>query len=130
VSDEGCIRCINAKHPILLLRGLVPIGNNIELHENATALVISGPNAGGKTIVLKTAGLFGLMVKYGIPLPAREGARVDFMHVMADIGDMQTVSQDISTFSGHLLLCRQILECMHNKVANHSLILLGTYNLY
>lgn len=110
VADEGVIRCANARHPVLLLRGSNPRGNDIELDAEETSLVISGPNAGGKTIVLKTAGLFGLMVRHSIPLPTDRGARFDVMNVMADIGDMQSVSGDLSTFSGHLLVCREMLR--------------------
>lgn len=110
VSNEGKISCYDAKHPILLLRGTNAVGNKIELDSSTiSALVISGPNAGGKTIVLKTAGLFALMVKYAIPIPAKFGARVDIFNVMADIGDMQSVSIDLSTFSGHLCTCREML---------------------
>ena len=123
--DEGCIRCIDAKHPVLLLRGTQPVGNKIELSQDATALIISGPNAGGKTIVLKTAGLFALMAKHAIPIPAKVGARVDMFEVMADIGDMQTVSGDLSTFSGHLVVCRNILQRAkrHREANGISLVL-------
>ena len=114
---------MDARHPVLLLRGTEPIGNKIELNQSATALVISGPNAGGKTIVLKTAGLFALMAKHAIPLPTRQGARVDFMQVMADIGDMQSVSGDLSTFSGHLVVCREMLTHAQSY-KGHSLVLL------
>jgi DNA mismatch repair protein MutS2 len=123
VGNEGSIRCVDARHPVLLLRGTEPIGNKIELNQSATALVISGPNAGGKTIVLKTAGLFALMAKHAIPLPAKMGARVDFMQVMADIGDMQSVSGDLSTFSGHLVVCREMLSHAQSYTG-HSLVLL------
>ena len=67
---------------------------------------------------MKTAGLFALMARYAIPIPAREGARVDFMEVMADIGDMQTVSEDLSTFSGHLTVCREMLEKVQQRKAS------------
>lgn len=110
MADEGCIRCVDAKHPVLMLRGTQPVGNKIELSQDSTALIISGPNAGGKTIVLKTAGLFALMAKHSVPIPAKAGARIDMFEVMADIGDMQTVSGDLSTFSGHLVVCRNILQ--------------------
>jgi DNA mismatch repair protein MutS2 len=93
------------------------------LDETNKALVISGPNAGGKTVVLKTAGLFALMAKHTIPIPARPGARVDYMQCMADIGDMQTVSGDLSTFSGHLVVCREMLSHAKNYSGN-SLVLL------
>lgn len=120
VGAEGRIQCLNARHPVLLLRAAAAgardpasavVGNNMELHQGKTALVISGPNAGGKTIVLKTCGLFALMAKHALPVPCEpRGARVDlFAEVMADIGDMQSVSGDLSTFSGHLTICRQML---------------------
>ena len=123
VGDDGSMRCVEAKHPVLLLRGVDPIGNNIALDKQNAALVISGPNAGGKTVVLKTAGLFALMAKHSIPLPTRPGARVDFMQVMADIGDMQSVSGDLSTFSGHLVVCREMLKHAMSYKGN-SLVLL------
>ena len=124
VGDEGVIRCIDARHPILTLRGATAVGNNIELNNTASSLVISGPNAGGKTIVLKTAGLFSLMSKHSIPLPTKFGARVDIFEVMADIGDMQTVSGDLSTFSGHLVVCREMLKKVHSRCEAHYLVLL------
>jgi DNA mismatch repair protein MutS2 len=117
------MRCVEARHPVLLLRGIEPVGNSIELSEENVALVISGPNAGGKTIVLKTAGLFALMAKHSIPLPARQGARVDFLNCMADIGDMQSVSGDLSTFSGHLVVCREMLK-LAKQHEGYSLVLL------
>jgi len=124
VHDEGCIRCIDAQHPVLMLRGTQPVGNKIELNSTATALVISGPNAGGKTIVLKTAGLFALMAMHALPLPTKAGARVDMFQVMADIGDMQSVSGDLSTFSGHLVVCREMLRHAKMHHPAHSLVLL------
>ena len=110
VGNEGVIRCNGARHPVLILRGVNPKGNDINLDANSCSLVISGPNAGGKTIVLKTAGLFGLMVAHSIPLSVKRGSRFDLMRVMADIGDMQTVEGDLSTFSGHLVVCREMLR--------------------
>ena len=110
VGDDGTFRCLDAKHPVLLLRGVDAIGNKVELEKDFPSLVISGPNAGGKTIVLKTVGLLVLMAKHSIPIPAKEGARVDIMDVMADIGDMQSVSGDLSTFSGHLVVCREMMK--------------------
>lgn len=69
IGNQGEMRCIDAKHPVLALRGIEPVGNSIKLDSTCKSLVISGPNAGGKTIVLKTAGLFALMAKHAIPLP-------------------------------------------------------------
>ena len=76
VDCDGQINCKNAKHPVLLLRGTEPVGNDIDLSEDATALVISGPNAGGKTVILKTAGLFALMVQHSLPTYPRAAGRV------------------------------------------------------
>eukprot|EP01035_Chromulina_nebulosa_P019183 gene19183-25029_t len=90
VGNEGQIRCVNAKHPVLLLRGVNPIDNKIVLNESASALVISGPNAGGKTVILKMAGLFALMAQHSIPIPAKYGARIDLLNVMADIDEIGT----------------------------------------
>lgn len=73
--------------------------------------------------MLKTAGLFGLMVTHAIPLPVRRGARFDLMQVMADIGDMQTVAGDLSTFSGHLVVCREMLRSTR-EYSGTSLVLL------
>ena len=125
VGDSGVVRCVDARHPVLSLRGVNPVPNDIYLDDNSTAWVISGPNAGGKTIILKMAGLFGLMTRYSIPIPARRGARVDLMDVLADIGDMQTVSGDLSTFSGHLVVCREMLkQVQRNSKGKYSLVLL------
>eukprot|EP01035_Chromulina_nebulosa_P037044 gene37044-49983_t len=126
VGNEGMIRCNNARHPVLLLRqsqtypnisastSNIIVGNSIELNSSSSSLVISGPNAGGKTIVLKTCGLFALMVQFSIPLPTSRGGRVDlFSDVMADIGDLQSVDGDLSTFSGHLVMCREMLRTIN-----------------
>jgi dsDNA-specific endonuclease/ATPase MutS2 len=127
VGDEGCVCCHDAKHPLLLLKQLEKkqrdpsakkstiVGNDIELNQTAHAIVISGPNAGGKTIVLKTLGLYAFMVHYGIPVPAKLNykLRVDyFKHILADIGDMQSVTSkaEYSTFSGHLFLCNEMVR--------------------
>ena len=123
VRADGSIRCLDAKHPILLLRGGGgTVGNDVELDDEKSSLVISGPNAGGKTVVLKTMGLFALMVQYGIPIPAKLGARMDMFEVFADIGDIQTVSGDLSTFSGHLTICESMLKqaeiCSNDKKPN------------
>ena len=63
------LRCEDARHPVLTLRGVSPVGNSLELNNSVEAMVISGPNAGGKTVVLKTAGLFCLMIRHAIPIP-------------------------------------------------------------
>ena len=123
VENEGVIVLENAKHPVLLLRQVSDVvGSNVDLGRGANqGLVLTGPNSGGKTIVLKLLGLMALMAKCGIPVPAdgpRENfdreilytPRVDcFQPVLADIGDIQSVGGDLSTFSGHMLVCREVL---------------------
>ncbi|CAM9965893.1 unnamed protein product, partial [Choristocarpus tenellus] len=111
VGNESQIRLLNARHPVLLLRGKEPVGNDLTVDEDTQALVLTGPNAGGKTVVLKTLGLVALMTRTGIPIPAYSGARVDlFDPVLADIGDLQSVTGDLSTFSGHLVVAKAVLE--------------------
>jgi DNA mismatch repair protein MutS2 len=121
VKSEGVISLASAKHPVLLLRKVDNVvGSDIELGSNNNqGLVLTGPNAGGKTVILKLLGLMALMARSGIPVPASEWndqgetvqPRVDFFDpVLADIGDMQTVGGDLSTFSGHMLVCREVLS--------------------
>eukprot|EP00979_Chaetoceros_neogracilis_P008241 scaffold1833_cov263-Chaetoceros_neogracile.AAC.2 len=113
VGDEGVISLKDAKHPVLLLRELKEVvGSDIDLGAGDNqGLVLTGPNSGGKTVILKLLGLCALMARDGIPIPAQpDGARVDFFGpVLADIGDIQSVDDDLSTFSGHMLVCREVL---------------------
>jgi DNA mismatch repair protein MutS2 len=111
VGNEAVVRLTTARHPVLVLRGIPAVGNDIRIDSDNQALVLTGPNAGGKTIVLKTLGLVTLMVRLGIPIPAEPGGRVDvFDPVLADIGDLQSVSGDLSTFSGHLMVCKAVMD--------------------
>ncbi|KAI2507239.1 DNA-binding domain of DNA mismatch repair MUTS family [Fragilaria crotonensis] len=117
VASEGVISLKDAKHPVLLLREIDNVvGSDIDLGADGNqGLVLTGPNSGGKTIILKMLGLLALMVRNGIPIPASKGSsthapRVDFFDpVLADIGDIQSVGGDLSTFSGHMLVCREVL---------------------
>lgn len=87
---------LHTRTPPLVARhsGRDPIGNDMHIDASKPGLVLTGPNAGGKTIVLKTLGLLALLVRLGIPVPARSsGCRVDFFSpILADIGDMQSVT--------------------------------------
>lgn len=106
-----------AKHPLLLFH---PDGRKREqpvtavdllLGEAADTLVISGPNTGGKTVALKTIGLLALMVRSGLPIPCHPDSRIGlFDRVFADIGDEQSIEENLSTFSGHLRRIGRILE--------------------
>ena len=114
VKDEGVMNLKEARHPVLLLRDLDDVvANDIDNFgaDDNRGMVLTGPNSGGKTIILKLMGLVALMARDGIPVPAQEeGARVDFFGpVLADIGDIQSVDGDLSTFSGHMLVCREVL---------------------
>lgn len=111
VVDEAVLRLRDARHPVLALRGIDVVPNDVALGGKSRALVLSGPNTGGKTVTLKTLGLAALMVKAGIPIPAGPDSRVGFFpRVLTDIGDAQDVGQDLSTFSGHVLCLSEILR--------------------
>src|SRR5690606_24333230 len=110
-GDTGTIRLRAARHPVLVLRGVPVVSNDLALDQSSPVLVISGPNAGGKTVALKTIGLCVLLVQHGCFVPADEDSRVDlFEQVLASIGDQQTVEEDLSSFSGHLVNLREMLE--------------------
>ncbi|MGK3754143.1 MAG: DNA mismatch repair protein MutS2 [Bacillariaceae sp.] len=132
VQDEGIISLRNAKHPVLLLRKMEKVvGSDISLGvDGKQGLVLTGPNSGGKTLILKLLGLLALMSRSGIPIPAEHGdmdgvyqPRVDFFDpVLADIGDIQSVDSDLSTFSGHMYICREVLAL--TKGGKNSLVLM------
>ena len=117
VSDEKVINVKGALHPCLLLRqgraGIVANDVSIGLDGNK-CLIVSGPNSGGKTIVLKLLGIFALMAREGIPIPCDEfhdQPRVDFFDsISADIGDTQNLASDLSTFSGHMKFANDVLS--------------------
>jgi DNA mismatch repair protein MutS2 len=111
LGTDGVIWLQSARHPVLFLRGVDVVPNDLGLASDRPALVISGPNAGGKTIALKTVGLCALLVQHGHYIPAAEDSRVDlFDSVFAAIGDAQTVEGDLSSFSGHLVALKGLLE--------------------
>ena len=110
IGGGGVLRLRHARHPLLALRGVEAVGNDLALDDAQRCLVLTGPNAGGKTVALKTMGLCALLARSAIPIPAKHGSRVDiFDPILADIGDLQSVSADLSTFSGHLAVLREAL---------------------
>lgn len=112
-SDDGELRLEAARHPVLedkLKReNRAIVAMNLSLNREERLLVISGPNTGGKTVVLKTVGLAALAAQTGIPVAAQRAVLPLFDHVLVDIGDEQSIAADLSTFSAHMLNLKSIL---------------------
>lgn len=123
INNEDVLHIIQARHPLLLMRenseGVVPL--SIIMKSGLKTLVVTGPNAGGKTVLLKTIGLIALMHQHGLHVPVKEGTTLPvFSNVFADIGDQQSIEKDLSTFSSHI----QNLKSILNRADSQSLILL------
>lgn len=127
LAEEPLIEWKGARHPLLLFhtdgtlreREVVPV--DLRLGAGCDTLVVSGPNTGGKTVALKTLGLLLLMVRSGLHVPCRPESRIyPFGKIFADIGDEQSIEENLSTFSGHLTRIRRILQ----KADGDSLVLL------
>jgi DNA mismatch repair protein MutS2 len=119
IGDEGILQLPQLRHPLLPPDKVVP--SDMRLGADFTALILSGPNAGGKTVALKAAALAALFVRAGMHVPAAEGARVDlFDEVLAHIGDEQDLRENLSTFSAHMA---NLADITH-RAADRSLVVL------
>lgn len=120
VINEGRVNLINARHPLLLLsfkkeqKTVVPL--NVHIDEGTRIVVVSGPNAGGKSVCMKTVGLLQMMVQAGLLIPADESSTVGvFKQIFADIGDDQSIESDLSTYSAHLSKMKHFVEQANGK---------------
>ena len=114
LSKKSVVDMMNARHPLLDRKKVVP--NDFMLDEKTSLIVISGPNAGGKTVALKTIGLLVMMNQSGLALPCDQGAELGFFrHIYVDIGDSQSLSDNLSTFSGHMKNLSEILSNVGGK---------------
>jgi DNA mismatch repair protein MutS2 len=128
MDRERGIQLFRARHPLIQLTKSHVVANDILLSPPVSTLLVTGPNAGGKTVVLKTVGLYALMVRAGLAIPADEGSNVPFFdRVFSDIGDSQSLQEDLSTFSGHILRIVDFLASLApTSLALLDEILIGT----
>ena len=118
INDKKQINLINARHPLIDAKQVVPI--TINLGQDFSLLIITGPNTGGKTVTLKTVGLLELMACSGLNIPASENSKLYiFDQIFADIGDDQSISDSLSTFSSHIINISNII----NNATKNSLVL-------
>jgi len=110
-SHQGEVVLRGLRHPLLVLRGKDVVVNDLVMGPQEQVVVISGPNAGGKTVLLKALGLAALMAKAGLHIAADPGSKLPFFSkIFADIGDQQDIQQDFSTFSAHMRNLKEILQ--------------------
>ncbi|MDB5029641.1 endonuclease MutS2 [Mucilaginibacter sp.] len=128
VINEAKLKLVNARHPLLFLnfkkehKTVVPL--NLQIDEHTRVVVVSGPNAGGKSVCMKTVGLLQLMVQAGLLIPADEASVVGvFKQFFVDIGDDQSIESDLSTYSAHLSKMKHFVEQANSK----SLILIDEF---
>lgn len=109
-GPSGALDLRGVRHPLLVLQGTAVVPNEVSLRDDAKALVVSGPNAGGKTVTLTGVGLCALMTRAGLPIPTDEGSKMPlFDAVYSSIGDAQSLKEGLSTFSAHVAMLRDIV---------------------
>lgn len=119
ITDDGKMNLKKARHPLIDKKKVVPV--NITLGDEYSTLIITGANTGGKTVTLKTAGLLTAMTMCGLLIPVADGSSISvFDHILADIGDSQSIEQNLSTFSAHTNKVIEIIDTVDEK----SLVLL------
>ena len=119
INNQGIVNLMGARHPLLNVAKVV--ANNIIIGKDYKGIIITGPNTGGKTVLLKTIGLLALMAKFSMLLPCEADSDIMiFDNVYADIGDEQSIEANLSTFSSHL---KNVIDIMNN-VTNNSLVVL------
>ncbi len=118
ISGDRSVNLMEARHPLIDRESVVPI--HISLGDTFDTLVITGPNTGGKTVSLKTVGLFALMTQSGLHIPCREGSCIcTYNTILVDLGDEQSIEQSLSTFSSHMVNIVSIMR----EVGPRSLVL-------
>ncbi|HLA14819.1 MAG TPA: hypothetical protein VJZ25_07330, partial [Gemmatimonadaceae bacterium] len=121
IDASGGFHVIEGRHPLLLAQGIDVVAFNLEMLPAERTLLVSGPNTGGKTVLLKALGLFSALVQSGVPAPVAAGSRVAIVDdIFADIGDEQSILASLSTFSAHLKNLAEVL----NSATGRSLVLI------
>lgn len=114
IINKEYLKLVEARHPLIDENSVVPI--NFELGNPENIMLITGPNTGGKTVTLKVAGLLTIMALSGIPIPSNDKTEIGYFHnVLADIGDEQSLEQNLSSFSGHVSKIKDIIENANSK---------------